>query len=65
MGRTAASDRGAAPRHEPAPDALREFFRGKLPDWSIPDRVILADSIPHGATGKVLKTELRRQYAGS
>ena len=53
------------PGAAPAPDALREFFRGKLPDWSIPDRVILADSIPHGATGKVLKTELRRQYAGS
>jgi fatty-acyl-CoA synthase len=47
----------------PQPDALREFCRGKLPDWSIPDRVVVADSIPHGATGKILKTELRRIYA--
>jgi fatty-acyl-CoA synthase len=48
----------------PEPDALREFCRGKLPDWSLPDRVVIADSIPHGATGKILKTELRKLYAG-
>jgi fatty-acyl-CoA synthase len=48
----------------PKPEALREFCRGKLPDWSLPDRVVIADSIPHGATGKILKTELRRLYAG-
>jgi fatty-acyl-CoA synthase len=47
----------------PQPDALREFCRGKLPDWSLPDRVVIAESIPHGATGKILKTELRRIYA--
>jgi fatty-acyl-CoA synthase len=44
-------------------EALREFCRGKMPDWSIPDRVVVADSLPHGATGKVLKTELRKIYA--
>ena len=48
----------------PQPDALREFCRGKLPDWSLPDRVVIAESIPHGATGKILKTELRRIYGG-
>jgi len=48
----------------PSADALREFCRGKMPDWSIPDRVVIADSIPHGATGKILKTELRKLYAG-
>lgn len=47
----------------PSAEALREFCRGKMPDWSIPDRVVIADSIPHGATGKILKTELRRLYA--
>jgi fatty-acyl-CoA synthase len=47
----------------PAPDDVRAFCRGKMPDWSIPDRVVVAESLPHGATGKVLKTELRRIYA--
>jgi acyl-CoA synthetase (AMP-forming)/AMP-acid ligase II len=36
-----------------------------MPDWSIPDRVIVTDSIPRGATGKILKVELRKIYAGS
>jgi 3-(methylthio)propionyl---CoA ligase len=47
----------------PQPESLRDFCRGKMPDWSIPDRVVIADSIPHGATGKILKTELRKLYA--
>jgi 3-(methylthio)propionyl---CoA ligase len=47
----------------PQPDEIREFFRGKVPSWSVPDRVTIADALPHGATGKVLKTELRRIYA--
>ncbi len=46
------------------PEALRGFFEGKVPRWSIPDRVVIADSLPHGATGKVLKTDLRRIYGG-
>jgi 3-(methylthio)propionyl---CoA ligase len=47
----------------PQPEVLREFCRGKMPDWSIPDRVVVAEAIPHGATGKILKAELRRIYA--
>jgi hypothetical protein len=26
--------------------------------------VVIADSITHGSTGKILKTELRKLYAG-
>jgi len=47
----------------PRPEDLRKFFEGKTPSWSIPDRVIVAEELPHGATGKILKTELRRLYA--
>jgi acyl-CoA synthetase (AMP-forming)/AMP-acid ligase II len=47
----------------PSPEEVRGFFAGKVPSWSIPDRVIVAESLPHGATGKLLKTELRRRYA--
>ncbi len=49
--------------HAPDPEHVRNFFAGKVPNWSIPDRVIVAEELPHGATGKVLKTELRRIYA--
>ncbi len=53
------------PGRSPQPDALRAFYDGKVPKWSIPDRVVLAPSIPHGATGKILKTELRKLYAAA
>jgi 3-(methylthio)propionyl---CoA ligase len=43
----------------PQPEEIRQFFVGKLPGWSVPDRVVIADALPQGATGKVLKTELR------
>ena len=52
------------PGRAPTADALRAFYKDKVPTWSIPDRVIVAESLPHGATGKILKTELRKRYAG-
>ena len=43
-------------------EALRGFFRGKLPDWQHPDAVIFVEQLPLGGTGKVLKTQLRALY---
>jgi fatty-acyl-CoA synthase len=48
----------------PSSEDLRAFYKGRVPSWSVPDRVVVAESLPHGATGKILKTELRRIYAG-
>ena len=53
------------PRCSPLPEEICQFFEGKLPRWSLPDRVVITDALPHGATGKVLKTELRRKYASA
>jgi fatty-acyl-CoA synthase len=50
---------GAAPDRE----ALLAWFAGKVPKWWIPDDVLVVESLPHTATGKLLKTELRRKYA--
>jgi fatty-acyl-CoA synthase len=44
-------------------DDLLAFYRGKVVKWWIPDDVVFVDSLPHTATGKLLKTELRRAYA--
>ena len=41
-------------------DALLKFVRGKLADYKVPRRVILAPALPRNATGKILKTELRQ-----
>jgi fatty-acyl-CoA synthase len=37
------------------------WFNGKVADWWIPDDVVVIDSIPHTATGKVSKLTLREQ----
>jgi fatty-acyl-CoA synthase len=38
-------------------------MKGKLVKWWLPDAVAFVDEIPHTATGKILKTELRRRFA--
>ena len=44
-------------------EALLKFFIGKIAKWCIPDDVIFVDEIPHTATGKILKTKLRADFA--
>ena len=42
-------------------EELLAFYEGKTAKWQIPDDVVFVDSIPIGATGKILKTKLREQ----
>ena len=42
-------------------DELLKFYEGKIAKWQVPDDVVFVDSIPLGATGKMLKTRLREQ----
>ncbi len=49
------------PGAEVTREELLAFFEGKLAKWQIPDDVVFVDSIPIGATGKMLKTRLREQ----
>jgi fatty-acyl-CoA synthase len=43
-------------------DEILGFMRGKAANWWIPDEVVIADEIPHTATGKIQKTVLRERY---
>jgi fatty-acyl-CoA synthase len=38
------------------------FLEGKIAKWWMPDDVAFVSSIPHTATGKILKTALREQF---
>jgi fatty-acyl-CoA synthase len=38
------------------------FMQGKIAKWWMPDDVAFVDEIPHTATGKILKTELRERF---
>jgi acyl-CoA synthetase (AMP-forming)/AMP-acid ligase II len=42
-------------------DELLAFYEGKTAKWQIPDDVVFVNAIPLGATGKMLKTQLREQ----
>jgi len=40
---------------------LLKFIRSKMADYKVPKKVIISSALPRNATGKVLKTELRKQ----
>ena len=52
------------PGTELARDELLAFYQGKLAKWQIPDDVVFVDTIPLGATGKMLKTRVRQMLEG-
>jgi long-chain acyl-CoA synthetase len=43
--------------------ALHQFIRSKLADYKLPKQIIFLPALPRNATGKILKTELRKQMA--
>jgi fatty-acyl-CoA synthase len=43
-------------------EELLGFLEGKIAKWWMPDDVVFISAIPHTATGKILKTELRDQF---
>lgn len=49
--------------HSPHADELLACLRGKVADWWIPDRVVLIESMPLAATGKIDKNRLRADFA--
>ncbi len=51
------------PGAEVTREELLAFYEGKTAKWQIPDDVVFMESIPIGATGKVLKMRLREQLA--
>ncbi len=43
--------------------SMLEWFDGKVASWWKPDDVVFVSELPHTATGKVKKIELRKQFA--
>jgi fatty-acyl-CoA synthase len=53
------------PEAKVTPDELRNHLAEKcsFAKWQVPDDFVFVNELPHTSTGKLLKTELRRQYA--
>ncbi|CDY73471.1 Medium-chain-fatty-acid--CoA ligase [Caballeronia glathei] len=43
-------------------EQLLGFYEGKIAKWWTPDDVVFVDEIPLGATGKILKNQLRERF---
>ncbi|HEX4873098.1 MAG TPA: 3-(methylthio)propionyl-CoA ligase [Nevskiaceae bacterium] len=50
------------PGQEVSRDELLKFFEGKIAKWWTPDDVAFVAEIPHTATGKISKLQLRQQF---
>jgi fatty-acyl-CoA synthase len=48
---------------DPTKEDILQWFDGKIAKWWLPDDVVFVDEIPHTATGKVKKIDLRKQFA--
>jgi fatty-acyl-CoA synthase len=44
-------------------DEILAYLDGRIAKWWMPDDVAFVDAIPHTATGKISKLELRKQFA--
>ena len=42
---------------------IKTFLSDKIAKWWMPDDVVFVDELPHTATGKLLKVNLRKEYA--
>lgn len=42
---------------------IQRFLADKVAKWWLPDDVVFVDALPHTATGKLLKTEVRAKFA--
>jgi len=50
------------PGSEVSAAEILEHLQGHVAKWWLPDEILFVDSLPHTATGKLLKTALREQY---
>ena len=50
------------PGAETSETAIIDYLRDKVAKWWLPDEVVFVDELPHTATGKILKRQIRDDY---
>ena len=51
-----------ANNEDPRKEDINSFLEDKVAKWWLPDDIVFVDELPHTATGKLLKTDLRDEY---
>ena len=62
VGAAAAGGGEGARWRGPHPEEMLAWFDGKIAKWWTPDAVEFIDELPHGATGKIQKVDLREHF---
>ena len=44
------------------PDVVIEYLKQRIANYKVPKKVMILQSLPHNASGKILKKELREEY---
>ena len=52
------------PGRRPTKQDILDFLSTRIAKWWMPDDVVFVENLPHTATGKLLKTELREKFGG-
>ena len=52
------------PGCQPSKQSILDFLSSRIAKFWMPDDVVFVETLPHTATGKLLKTELREKYHG-
>jgi len=52
----------AVPGKQPPINEIKDCIAAKCAKWWMPDAIVFVEELPLGATGKVLKRELKKQY---
>jgi len=50
------------PGAEVSASAIIDYMKDKVAKWWLPDEIVFVDALPHTATGKILKRQLRDDY---
>ncbi|MFZ3207921.1 MAG: 3-(methylthio)propionyl-CoA ligase [Geobacteraceae bacterium] len=52
-----------SPESEVTREEILEHFKGKVASWCIPDDVVFVEELPHTATGKLSKLQIRQRFS--
>ncbi len=44
------------------PEEITEYLKGRMANYKVPKKVVVLDSLPHNASGKILKKDLRENF---
>jgi len=50
------------PGAEVSEAGIVDYLKDKVAKWWLPDEVVFVDELPHTATGKILKRQIRDDY---